>query len=214
MAGALEAERKLRKESQKIQAEAARLRAKVEEMTEDSVAALRQARAPPRAARRAAPPPRSRLRRGRATAPSCALPRSRVQAREFVKDGREGIELDVVTLERVLAEFGLLQRWVAEMQQASPTPAPSIFHATSIAIPIVISRTSSIATSPASSRAISRAISPASRRSRRRVRCAKRRGRTPRCWRASASRPRSRPSTGSPTCLPTPSPSWSGSARV
>ena len=38
---------------------------------------------------------------------------------------REGIELDVVTLERVLAEFGLLQRWVAEMQQASPTPACS-----------------------------------------------------------------------------------------
>ena len=210
MAGALEAERKLRKESQKIQAEAARLRAKVEEMTEDSVAALRQARAPPRAARRAAPPPRSRLRRARATAPSCALPRSRVQAREFVKDGREGIELDVVTLERVLAEFGLLQRWVAEMQQASPTPAPSIFHATSIAIPIVISRTRSIATSPA----ISRAISRASRHSRRRVRCARRRGRTPRCWRASASRPRSRPSTGPPTCLPTPSPSWSGSARV
>ena len=140
VAGALEAERKLRRESQKIEAEAALLRAKVEEMTEDSVAALRQARAPPRAARRAAPPPRSRLRRGRATAPSCALPRSRVQAREFVKDGREGIELDVVTLERVLAEFGLLQRWVAEMQQASPTPAPSIFHATSIAIPIGISR--------------------------------------------------------------------------
>lgn len=40
------------------------------------------------------------------------------QARQYVIDGQEGSELEAFTLERVLAEFGLLHHWVAELQSA------------------------------------------------------------------------------------------------
>ena len=40
------------------------------------------------------------------------------QARQFILDSREGAELEAETLDRVLAEFGLLHHWVAELQNA------------------------------------------------------------------------------------------------